>query len=71
MVESQHLPQLPHGQLSSGRHQSPSSLIEELMPESLTRKKRRQPTVKVTGFSGLGSTLNCPRRRPEKVIERA
>src|SRR5579872_2643424 len=51
VVQTQHLPQLPHRQLSSGRHQCPSSLVEEgLMPESLTRKKRRQPPQKVAGF---------------------
>ncbi len=51
VVQPQHLPQLPHGQLSFGRHQV---LLPDdrggLMPESLTRRKNAANRYQVAGF---------------------
>src|ERR1700730_13223013 len=65
MVQSQHLPQLPHGQLSSGRHQA---LVDDrggLMSESLTRRKNAANRRKAAGFISESRPASRRNTRPE------
>jgi hypothetical protein len=65
VVQSQHLPQLPQGQLSSGRHQSPSSLIEGPDARVADPQKRRQPTARVADFKSEPRPASRRNTRPD------